>query len=138
MPPIRPGIRRQPHRSRTYPRGRLGFGTCAPGGEEPRGRASMSAQPEPSLREGTDIVAGGQARHLASVDQLLLAPVVDGLVADLQIVRDLGDGAACLKQVQGPCGGTPADSALACRLSWGQWHASQLVFRDFGGDGWLS
>lgn len=51
------------------------------------------------------MVAGAQARFLAGVDQFLLAPVVDCVVADLQIRCDLRDCAAraeALRAAEGP------------------------------------
>jgi hypothetical protein len=51
-------------------------------------------------RAEVGLLAAAQAGFLAGVDQLLLAPGVDGLVADSHIGRELRDGAADGHQIQ--------------------------------------
>jgi len=51
-------------------------------------------------RAEVGLLAAAQGGFLAGVDQLLLAPGVDGLVADSHIGRELRDGAADGHQIQ--------------------------------------
>jgi hypothetical protein len=60
------------------------------------------------------VIGGGHPRHLPGVDEVLTAPVVDRLIADLQIRRHLRHAAAGLEQVQHPT--TPASISSACPL----------------------
>ena len=46
------------------------------------------------------VVGAGRARQLAGVDQLLVAPGVDRLFADVEICGDLGDAATGCDEVE--------------------------------------
>jgi hypothetical protein len=70
---------------------------CGPAGD---GQLGFQLGDPPSCRHQLCVVACGQAGVVAGVDEVLPAPVVGGLVADLQIRRDLGDGTAGGEQVQ--------------------------------------
>ncbi len=41
-----------------------------------------------------------QARHLAAINPVLSAPVVDRLVTDIEIMRDAGNAASLSEQVE--------------------------------------
>ncbi len=47
----------------------------------------------PASGDQFGVVAAGHAGHLPEIDQLLTSPGVDRLIADVEIVRDLSDGA---------------------------------------------
>jgi hypothetical protein len=46
------------------------------------------------------VVGAGRTRHLAGIDQLLMAPGVDRLFADVEICRELGDAATGCDEVE--------------------------------------
>jgi hypothetical protein len=51
-------------------------------------------------RDQLGLIAAGQSRNLAGVDQLLPPPRVDDLRADVQVLRHLRDRLAGLYQIQ--------------------------------------
>src|SRR6266536_545494 len=83
----------------------------------PPGRRELRLErrdPPPRRDEFRQLLAP-ETGPFASVDQVLLAPVVDGLAAHAEIAGDVGDLAARRDQVQDPAPELPADTALPCR-----------------------
>jgi hypothetical protein len=68
------------------------------------------------------LLGAAQAWQLAGVNQLLFAPGVDGLIADVQIGSDLGDGATRCHQIDNLAvellgGNTSAPDTAPSRIS---------------------